>query len=244
MVDGFGNAPSISHEQDAKLRELRNSGRSALSEYESKQLIAAWGIPVTQETVASSAKAAVVAAEGIGFPVALKVDSPDILHKTEAGGLRLGLRDADQVRSAYDEVVSSARQYAPDAAINGVLVQEMIPDAVEVIAGVSYDPQLGPVLLFGTGGIMVEVYNDVALRQCPITRVEALEMIHQVKGVKLLQGFRGAPEADIDALADTLVQVSHLAVNLEGQLSELDINPLMVLPKGKGVKAADALAVF
>jgi acetyltransferase len=244
LVDGFGNAPSISHEQDAKLRELRNSGRSALSEYESKQLIAAWGIPVTQETVASSAKAAVVAAEGIGFPVALKVDSPDILHKTEAGGLRLGLRDADQVRSAYDEVVSSARQYAPDAAINGVLVQEMIPDAVEVIAGVSYDPQLGPVLLFGTGGIMVEVYNDVALRQCPITRVEALEMIHQVKGVKLLQGFRGAPEADIDALADTLVQVSHLAVNLEGQLSELDINPLMVLPKGKGVKAADALAVF
>ena len=91
---------------------------------------------------------------------------------------------------------------------------------------------------------MVEVYNDVALRQCPITRVEALEMIHQVKGVKLLQGFRGAPEADIDALADTLVQVSNLAVNLEGQLSELDINPLMVLPKGKGVKAADALAVF
>jgi acyl-CoA synthetase (NDP forming) len=244
FVDGFGNAPIISREQDAKLSELRNSGRSALSEYESKQLIAAWGIQVTQETLASSTEAAVAAAGGIGFPVALKVDSPDILHKTEAGGLRLGLRDADQVRSAYDEVMSSARQYAPDAAINGVLIQEMIPDAVEVITGISYDPQLGPVLLFGTGGIMVEVYNDVALRQCPITRVEALEMIHQVKGVKLLQGFRGAPEADIDALADTLVQVSHLAVNLEGQLSELDINPLMVLPKGKGVKAADALAVF
>ena len=244
LVDGFGNAPRISNEQDTKLNELRNSGRSALSEYESKQLISAWGIPVTQETVASSAEAAVAAAEGIEFPVALKIDSPDILHKTEAGGLRLGLCDADQVRSAYDEVVSNARQYSPGAAINGVLIQEMIPDAVEVITGVSYDPQLGPVLLFGTGGIMVEVYNDVGLRQCPITRVEALEMIHQVKGVKLLQGFRGAPEADIDALADTLVQVSNLAVNLEGQLSELDINPLMVLPKGKGVKAADALAVF
>lgn len=244
LVDGFGDAPAISSEQGAKLAELRSSGRSALSEYESKQLISGWGVPVTQEAVAATAEAAAEAAQRIGFPVALKVDSPDILHKTEAGGLQLGLRDSDEVRAAFDAVMSSAREYAPNAAINGVLIQEMIPNAVEVIAGVSYDPQLGPVLLFGTGGIMVEVYNDVALRQCPITRAEALEMINQVKGVRLLQGFRGSPESDIDALADTLVKVSHLAVNLEGQLSELDINPLMVLPKGQGVKAADALAVF
>jgi acetyltransferase len=226
------------------LARLRGTQRPALSEYESKQLISAWGIPVSREAVADSAEAAVEAAQKIGFPVALKVDSPDILHKTEAGGIRLGLVDAAQVRAAFDQVISSARKYAPNAAINGVLVQEMVPDAVEVIAGVSYDPQLGPVLLFGTGGIMVEVYHDVALRLCPITRPEALDMVHQVRGVKLLQGYRGAPEADIDALADTLVKVSHLAVNLEGQLTELDINPLMVLPRGKGVKAADALAVF
>ncbi|HEU0021458.1 MAG TPA: acetate--CoA ligase family protein [Dehalococcoidia bacterium] len=244
LVEGFGSAPAISRRQDAILARLRGSHRSALSEFESKQLISAWGVPVTREAVAASAEAAAEAAQGIGFPVALKVDSPDILHKTEAGGIRLGLRDAAQVRAAFTEVLSSARQYAPHAAINGVLVQEMVPNAVEVIAGVSYDPQLGPVLLFGTGGIMVEVYHDIALRLCPITRPEALEMIHQVKGVKLLQGFRGTPEADIDALAETLVKVSHLAVNLEGQLSELDINPLMVLPRGKGVKAADALAVF
>jgi acetyltransferase len=244
LVEGFATAPAMSRQQEDVLARLRGSRRTALSEYESKQLISAWDVPVSRESVAASAEAAAEAARRIGFPVALKVDSPDILHKTEAGGIRLGLGDAAQVSGAFDEIISSARQYAPNAAINGVLVQEMIPDAVEVITGVSYDPQLGPVLLFGTGGIMVEVYHDVALRLCPITRPEALEMIHQVKGVKLLQGFRGTPEADIEALADALVKVSHLAVNLEGQLTELDINPLMVLPRGKGVKAADALAVF
>ena len=125
-----------------------------------------------------------------------------------------------------------------------MLVQEMVSDATEVIVGASYDDQLGPVLLFGTGGVMVEVYNDVALRLCPITQAEALEMVSQVKGSRLLQGFRGRPKGDINALTQTLVQVSQLAVNLEGNLSELDINPLMVLPEGLGVKAADALAVF
>jgi acetyltransferase len=128
--------------------------------------------------------------------------------------------------------------------INGVLVQEMVSGAVEVIIGISYDPQLGPVLLFGTGGVMVEVYNDVALRLCPVSLREAHEMIAQVKGSVLLRGFRGQPPADIDALAETLVHVSHMGMHLEGRLSELDINPLMVLPQGQGVKAADALAIF
>jgi acetyltransferase len=115
---------------------------------------------------------------------------------------------------------------------------------VEIIVGVSYDEQLGPMLLFGTGGVLVEVYQDVALRCCPITRAQALEMISEVKGSRLLQGFRGSAPADIDALADVLVRVSHLAVNLDGQLSELDINPLLVLPAGQGVKAVDALVIF
>ena len=115
---------------------------------------------------------------------------------------------------------------------------------MEVIVGVSYDAQLGPVLLFGTGGVMVEVYNDVALRLCPIDFQEARDMVLGVKGAKLLQGFRGQPAADVGALCDTLVRVSHMAVNLEGTLAELDINPLMVLPAGQGVKAADALVVF
>jgi acetate---CoA ligase (ADP-forming) len=120
----------------------------------------------------------------------------------------------------------------------------MITDGVEVIVGVSYDSQLGPMLLFGSGGVMVEVYQDVALRHCPISRTEALEMIDEVKGAKLLRGFRGKPAADVDALAAALVSISQLAVQLEGELAELDINPLAVLPEGKGVKALDALALF
>jgi acetyltransferase len=120
----------------------------------------------------------------------------------------------------------------------------MVGDGVEVIIGAACDPQLGPVLLFGSGGVMVEVYNDVALRRCPITRAEAQAMIAEVKGARLLQGFRGRPAADLEALEDTLVRVSYLAMHMEGHLAELDINPLMVLPAGQGVKAVDALVVL
>jgi acetyltransferase len=140
--------------------------------------------------------------------------------------------------------MASAVIFAPNAAINGALVQEMVTDGVEVIVGVSYDEQLGPMLLFGSGGVMVEVYDDIALRHCPVTRTEALAMVAEVKGAKLLRGFRGKPPADIDALVDALVRVSHLAVHLQGQLAELDINPLMVLPAGQGVKAVDALVAL
>ena len=244
LTEGFGAAPAMTAAQEQARSRLASLGRTTFSEHESKELIAAWGIPITREATATTADEAVAAAESIGYPVALKVDSPDILHKTEAGVIRLGLSNAEQVRTAYDEVMSNAAQAAPGGAINGVLVQEMVSGGVEVIVGVSYDTQLGPVLLFGTGGVMVEVYNDVALRLCPITRPEAVDMINQVKGSQLLKGFRGSPVADVDALADALVQISHLAVNLEGTLSELDINPLMVLPQGQGIRAADALAVF
>ncbi len=246
QAEGFAVLPAMTAKQKAAAEGVGRAGRPALpalSEHASKELISAWGVPVTRETPAATAEAAVAAAKRMGYPVALKVDSPDILHKTEAGGIRLGLRDDAQVRTAFGEIISSAAAYAPHAAVNGVLVQEMVPGGVEVIIGVSYDPQLGPVLLFGTGGVMVEVYQDVALRLCPITREEALDMINQVKGAKLLQGFRGRPKADVDALAGVLVGVSHLAAHLEGKLAELDINPLMVLPAGQGVKAVDALAV-
>jgi acyl-CoA synthetase (NDP forming) len=197
-----------------------------------------------RERRATSVAAAVETAEQLGFPVALKVDSPDIPHKTEAGVVRLNLGDAAQVRTAYAEILASAKAYAPQARIIGVSVQEMVGDGVEVIIGVSCDPQLGPVLLFGSGGVLVEVYNDVALRRCPITRSEAQAMIAEVKGAWLLQGFRGRPAADLAALEDTLVRVSYLAVHIEGHLAELDINPLMVLPSGRGVKAVDALVVL
>jgi len=244
LADGFAAAPSRSAAQDAALAQALGLRRPTLSESESKQLLAAWGVGSAREVLTASAESAVEAATRLGFPVALKVDSPGILHKTEAGVVRLNLGDAAQVRTAYAEILASARAYAPQAAITGVSVQEMVGDGVEVIVGVSCDPQLGPVLLFGSGGVMVEVYNDVALRCCPITRREARAMIAEVKGARLLQGFRGRPAADLEALEHALVRVSHLAMHMEGHLAELDINPLMVLPCGQGVKAVDALVVF
>jgi acetyltransferase len=286
LADGFAAAPSRTAPQDQAITKALGLGRPTLSETESKQLLAAWGVASAREHRANSAEAAVAAAEQLGFPVALKVESPDILHKTEAGVVRLNLGDAAQVRTAYAAILANAKAYLSalpldggglgggdradgnpstpsplmgegrgggefaarssngQARITGVSVQEMVGAGVEVIIGVSSDPQLGPVLLFGSGGVMVEVYNDVALRRCPITRSEAQAMIAEVKGARVLQGFRGRPAADLEALADTLVRVSYLAMHLEGQLAELDINPLMVLPRGQGVKAVDALVVF
>jgi acetyltransferase len=244
LAGGFATAPPRTTAQDRAIAQAVGLARPTLSESESKQLLAAWGVASAREHLANSAEDAVEAAEQIGFPVALKVDSPDILHKTEAGVVRLNLGNAAQVRAAYAGILANAKSHAPRPRISGVSVQEMVADGVEVIVGVSCDAQLGPVLLFGTGGVMVEVYNDVALRRCPITHAEAEEMIAEVKGARLLQGFRGRPAADIEALADALVRVSHLAVHLEGHLAELDINPLMVLPSGRGVMAVDALVVL
>jgi acetyltransferase len=287
-ADGFATAPPRTAAQDAAIAQALGLGRPTLSESESKELLAAWGVASARERRANSAEATVAAAEELGYPVVLKVDSPDILHKTEAGVVRLSLRDADEVRTAYAEILANAKAHlnalpldgggmgggdaatvterpnwpppppppppgggggggktmAPQARITGVSVQEMVRDGVEVIIGVTCDLQLGPVLLFGSGGVMVEVYNDVALRRCPITRAEAEAMIAEVKGARLLHGFRGRPAADLEALADTLVRVSYLAMHLEGHLAELDINPLMVLPRGQGVEAVDALVVF
>src|SRR5207245_1456224 len=211
LADGFAAAPPRAAPQDEAIAQALG-GRPTLSESESKQLLAAWGVGSAREHRANSAEAAVAAAEQLGFPVALKVDSPDILHKTEAGVVRLNLGDAAQVGTAYAEILAGAKAYAPQAQIIGVSVQEMVGEAVEVIIGVSCDPQLGVVLLFGSGGVMVEVYNDVALRRCPITRSEAQAMIAEVKGARLLQGFRGRPAGDLEALADALVRVSYLAM--------------------------------
>ncbi len=236
--------PRPTAEQGQALKQVRAYGRPVLSESESKHIVAAWGVTSPRDALVQSADAAVEAAAKIGYPVALKADSSYILHKTEAGVVRLGLRDAAAVRAAYDEIVANAATHAPQSVLAGVSVQEMVAGGIEMIVGVKYDAQLGAMLLLGSGGVMVEVYNDVALRRCPINREEALGMIAEVKGAKLLKGFRGKPPADVDALADTLVSVSHMAVHLEGSLAELDINPLMVLPAGLGVKAVDALMVL
>ncbi len=240
----FGNAKAMSDGQTASANALKVGGGNAISEHEAKQLIAQWGVPIVTERLAASEDEAVEAAGQIGYPVVIKVNSPDILHKTEADALRIGLTSDDAVRVAYQEVVANAESYSTGARIEGVLVGEMVRDATEVIVGVTYDSQLGPVLLFGMGGILVEVMRDVALRVCPISRLDAEEMIAQVRGSRLLHGFRGQPKGDVDALVDTLVRVSDLAVHLEGVIEELDINPLAVLPEGSGVKALDALVTL
>ena len=242
---GFPKTPAINSEQQAAASRLADMGGLALSEHQSKGLLVEWGVPITKESLVQNADDAAAAASEIGYPVVLKVDVTNLPHKTDAGLVKLGLQDEAAVRLAYDEIMSNAAiAGAVGDGINGVSVQEMVVDAVEVIVGVSYDSQLGPTLLFGSGGVMVEVYNDVALRLCPIDEHDALEMIADVKGARLLEGFRGRPAADVAALADTLVRVSHMGAQLEGSLAELDINPLMVLPAGQGVKAADAVAIF
>ena len=240
----FGSERTMTDVQAASVAGLKGHSGATLSEHQAKRLIKQWGVPVVSERLASSEHEAVDAAREIGFPVVVKVNSPDILHKTEADALRIGLEDDDAVRAAYHEVIANAGSYAPNSRIEGVLVGEMVRDGTEVIVGVSYDSQLGPVLLFGMGGVLVEVMRDIALRVCPISRLDAEEMVSQVRGSRLLTGFRGRPKADVDTLVDTLVSVSDLAVHLGGTIEELDINPLAVLPEGQGVKALDALVTL
>ena len=224
--------------------QIGASGQCVLSEHASKQVLAAWGVRGTRELRASSSQQAVAAAEQLGYPVVLKADSPDILHKTEAGVVRLGLTDSAVVADAFADVMARAHTFSAAARLDGVLVQEMVTNGTEVIVGINADPQLGPMLLLGIGGVLVEVYQDVSLRRCPITLDEAHAMIDSLKGARLLQGYRGRLAADVAALARTLVSVSHLAVHLEDLLAEVDVNPLLVLPEGEGVVAADALVVL
>ena len=214
-----------------------------LTEHQGKELLALYGIPVTREKVAASEQDALHIANSIGFPLALKIDSPDILHKTEAGAIKLNINSQDEVVAAFNEICQNAKKYNPDARINGVLIQEMVKGGTEVIVGVKNDPQFGPTIMFGLGGIFVEILKDVSLRIAPINRDEAIEMVKEIKGYKVLTGARGRPKSDIDAIINVLVRVSHLAIDLQDSISELDINPLLVLEQGRGAFVADTLVI-
>jgi len=212
-----------------------------VTEFAAKQVLAHYGIGITKEELATSREQAVALAQRIGYPVVLKVQSPDISHKTEAKAVRLGLASDADVVSAYDEILRNAKAYKKDARIDGVLVQEMVSGGIEAILGVTNDRLFGPAVMFGLGGIFAEVLKDVAFRIAPVTKAGALDMIAEIKGYTVLTGARGAAHADIDALADTIVRLSALAIDLKDVVAELDINPLFVFPKGQGVKAGDAL---
>jgi acetyltransferase len=225
------------------IKTVLDSPQKALNEYQSKQILAQYGIPVVKERIATSVEEGLVMAKEIGFPIALKVLSPDILHKTEAKAIKLGISSEESFRKWYVEILQNAKRYNPDVKIDGVLIQEMVPYGIETIVGVSQDPQFGPTVMFGLGGIFVEVYRDVSLRVVPLRRTDAEEMIHEVKGSVLLEGYRGREKGDVEGIIDVILKVSHLAMDLKNEIMELDINPIVVLEKGKGVKAVDALMV-
>jgi acyl-CoA synthetase (NDP forming) len=236
--------PPISVNVDKIKEGLLKLRRKILSEHESKELLSRYGILSTKEAVAHSPGETIEIASRIGYPVVLKVDSPAITHKTDAGAIKLGISNQTELINAYNQILTNSKKYAPEARIEGVLVQEMIKGARELIVGMSHDPQFGPVIMFGLGGIFVEVFKDISLRVAPLTRADAEEMVIEVRGYEILKAFRGKPEADVEGVIDVLIRLSRMAVDLGDVLSEIDINPLMVLDKDKGVKAADALMVL
>ena len=212
-----------------------------LTEFETKKILKKYGIPVTKEYLAKTPEEAKEFAEKIGYPVALKIQSPDILHKTEAGGVLLNLKNGEEVLKGFDKIMKSARRHNRNAKILGILVQEMVKDGHQCIVGSKKDPQFGPVIMFGLGGIFVEVFKDVSFRIIPIERKDAKEMISEIKGYEILKGVRGQKPVNFRSLEDTLLKVSKM-VWKEKNIEELDINPLFV--SEKGTKAADARMVI
>ena len=215
----------------------------ALGEHASKLVLSRYGIAVTAERLIREADIDAVRAEDLAFPLAVKIESRDIAHKTEAGAIRLHIRDIAEFRRAARDVIAAARRYRPGARIDGVLAQQMA-SGTEVIIGAVDDPYFGPTVMFGLGGVLTEVLHDVTHRFAPFDRNEAQEMLAQIKGARLLHGYRGSAPLDVDALADALIRVSLLIADHAGRIKEIDVNPLFVGPAGQGVVAADALIVL
>ncbi|MBI2169420.1 MAG: acetate--CoA ligase family protein [Actinobacteria bacterium] len=213
----------------------------AMSEWRSKEVLTAYGIPVTRDTLVTSSAEAARAAAKTGFPVVLKASSPDLLHKSDLGLVRVGLSSAGEVKRAYGELMDTVAEKAPRAQVEGVIVSEMVEGGVECVVGVSQDDLFGPTIMFGLGGIFVEVLHDVTFRVPPFDRAEAGRMIREVQGFPLLAGARGRAKADLGALVDVILKVQRLALDHAGSLAELDINPLVV--RTKGAVALDALVV-
>jgi acyl-CoA synthetase (NDP forming) len=227
------------------LDQAKNRKHNALSEVEAKNLLKALGLAVPRGGLAQSAKEARFLLDSIGGPVVLKASSPDLLHKTEVGVIRLGLQSPEEVERAFDEIVEKANKWNPQAHLDGVLVEEMIGgETREVIVGVRQDLRFGPVVTFGLGGVFVEAIRDFAVWPAPLTLEEAREMIARVRGYRILTAFRGRPAVDLEALAQVLCQVGQFACAWQERITELEINPLFVLPEGSGVIVGDALAAL
>ena len=224
----------------ADIADLLKPG-ATLSESEASDVLDRYGIPTTKRYVAKEAEEAVEMAKEIGFPVVLKIDSPQIPHKTEADGIRLNICSEEEVRIAFAEVMANAKQYNPTATLNGVSVQEMLPNGVEIIIGAHNDETFGPVIMAGLGGIFVEVFKDIAFKVAPLSRKDAYELLEELQGKAILHGARGKAPVDKEAIIDVLLKVSNLMRDNKDTIKELDINPLIVYEKG--IKAADAMIV-
>jgi acyl-CoA synthetase (NDP forming) len=223
------------------IAQVRREGRKALLETEAKTICIEYDIPVTTFKLAKNEKEAAKFAEQIGFPVVLKIVSPEIIHKSDAGGVIINLKNASEVQDAYRKILENAKKYNAAARIDGVLVQEMAPQSTEVIVGAIKDPQFGQTLMFGLGGIFVELLKDVTFRIAPITQQDAEEMITEVKAYPLLKGYRNTPPTDINAIVKVLLNTSKLIMDYP-EIKELDLNP--VLAYEKGAKTVDARIIL
>jgi acetyl-CoA synthetase (ADP-forming) len=223
------------------ISQVRLEGRKALLETEAKTICEEYDIPVTKFKLAKNEREAAEFAEELGFPVVLKIVSPDIIHKSDAGGVMLNLKSKTEVQAAYGKILENAKKYKATAKIMGVLVQEMTPQSTEVIVGAIKDPQFGQTLMFGLGGIFVELLKDVTFRIAPITQEDAQEMITEVKAYPLLKGYRNTPPADIDAIINILLNTSRLVMD-NPEIKELDLNPVMAYDKS--AKTVDARIIL
>jgi 4-hydroxybutyryl-CoA synthetase (ADP-forming) len=217
---------------------VRNQGRKNLLEEEGYGVIEAYGFPRPKSFVASNVEECVKAANEMGYPVVMKIVSEDIIHKSDAGGVRVGLQTSEEVSTAFKEIMDKVKQYKPNAKIKGILVQQMIISARETILGSKNDPIFGPLIMFGLGGIYVEVLKDVIFRLAPINEREAINMINSIRTSKLLHGVRGQKPSDINSLVDCLLRLSQLVTDFP-EIMEFDMNPLLVLDEGKGACAVD-----
>ena len=241
-------ADFIAYEPETKTLELavghpKSEETQALSEHESKQELKVYGVLVPDEVIVTSKEEAAQFTKNHPDPLVMKVESADILHKSDVGGVKLNVCGPEAAEKAYEEIMESVTAKRPDAHINGILTVPMLDAGVEIIIGVNNDPQFGPMIMVGMGGVFVEVFKDVALYPAPLKEEEALEMLKSLKSFKLLNGYRGTEKCDIKALCQTIVAISNYAQTNKDVLKELDINPLFVYPEGKGVGVADALIV-
>lgn len=226
---------------ESVLAQARAEGRTLLNEVEAKSVLKDAGVSVATTTLATNRAEAQSQAESAGYPVVLKVVSPDIAHKSDVGGVKLNLKDKDAVGAAYDEILVNSKKAVSNARINGVAVQHMAPQGTEVIVGMTTDPQFGPVMMFGLGGIMVEVLKDVSFRLVPLAEKDADQMINEIKGRPVLEGVRGQAASDIKALKHTILKVSQF-VEKHPEVRELDLNPVFAYPDG--ALAVDARIVI